>query len=304
MKSITYETSAGATVALLATREAMFATLIQFSLLNGAGSLYYTSSDWPLKFNGNTYQTAMNSGVVIDRKGSKAKIKWNIGTHVNTLAIDVLANNAKVNGQDFFAAVKQGVFDGATVTFYRAYWNRTTSFMNPILPVGVVQMFAGHVAQIDSSRSKVTFTIKDYMDLLNIQLPRNLYQGGCLNTLYDTACTLNANSFMETGGVTSGSSASVVNNTTLTGTTGVYDQGKITFTSGLNNGISRSVKQYINGSPTTIALLSPFPNTPANGDTFKVFQGCNKTQSTCNTKFSNLINFRGFPYIPENSTAV
>lgn len=304
MKSVTYETSVGALVALLATREITFATLVQFSLLQGAGSLYYTSGDWPVKFNGNTYGTAMGTGVTIDRKGSKAKIKCNIGTQANTLTFDVLPKSAKVNGQDFFAAVKQGVFDGATVTFYRAYWNPTTGFMNPILPVGVVQMFAGHVAQVDSSRSKVTFTIKDFLDLLNIQLPRNLYQGGCVNTLYDTACTLNPASFSAAGAVASGSTASIINDTTLAGASGLYDQGKITFTSGVNNGISRSVKQYILGSPNTLALLSPLPNTPGIGDTFTAYQGCNKSQTTCVNKFNNVANFRGFPYIPENSTAV
>jgi uncharacterized phage protein (TIGR02218 family) len=42
----------------------------------------------------------------------------------------------------------------------------------------------------------------------------------------------------------------------------------------------------------------------AAGDSFSIYPGCDKQQSTCQNKFANLINFRRFPYIPENSTAV
>ena len=305
MKTPAYETSAGALIALLQTRQAVFASLVKISLLNGAGTLYYSSSQWPILFNGNTYQTAMQTGVTIDRKGGKAKIKWNIGTQANSLNFDDIPQpTATVNGQGFQAAVKQGVFAGATVTFYRAYWAGGGAFQNPILPVGVVQMFAGHVAETQISRTKVNFTIKDFLDVLNIQLPRNIYQGGCINTLYDTACTLNPNSFKATGSATSGSTASIINDTTLSGASGIYSQGKVTFTSGVNNGISRSVKQYTNGSPNTIALLSPFPNTPGVGDTFNIFNGCDKSLGTCLNTFNNLANFRGFPFIPESQTGV
>lgn len=40
------------------------------------------------------------------------------------------------------------------------------------------------------------------------------------------------------------------------------------------------------------------------GDAFTIYPGCDKQQSTCSAKFNNLIHFRGFPYVPENSAAV
>ena len=303
MKTPVYETSTGALMVLLQTRQAIWATLIKIDLINGAGSLYYSSSEWPILFNSHTYLTPAQLGVTIDRKSSKAKIKWKTGTQTNTLNFDAIPNGGLVNGQAFLSACRQGVFDGAAVTLFRAFWAGGGGFQNPIKPVGVVQMFAGHVSQVQSGRSVATFQVNDNLDLLNIQLPRVIYQGGCVNTLYDTACTLSANNFNEAGATVTGSSANLIN-ATLTGATGIYDQGKITYTSGANNGISRSIKQYVKGTPGTIALLSPFPNIPAPGDAFNIFQGCNKLQSTCVTKFNNLVNFRGFPYIPENNTAV
>ena len=44
--------------------------------------------------------------------------------------------------------------------------------------------------------------------------------------------------------------------------------------------------------------MYPLPFAPAPGDTFNVAFGCDHTQATCQSKFNNLVNFRGFPYVP------
>lgn len=36
----------------------------------------------------------------------------------------------------------------------------------------------------------------------------------------------------------------------------------------------------------------------ASGDVFDVVAGCDKRKETCAAKFSNLVNFRGFPFMP------
>ncbi len=38
----------------------------------------------------------------------------------------------------------------------------------------------------------------------------------------------------------------------------------------------------------------------AAGDTFAVTAGCDKLFSTCQAKFANGVNFRGFPHMPGN----
>ena len=37
---------------------------------------------------------------------------------------------------------------------------------------------------------------------------------------------------------------------------------------------------------------------PLPGDAFSVTAGCDKSFSTCRTKFANHLNFRGFPHLP------
>ena len=302
MKSILYETSGGATAALLATRQFQWVGLYTIVLLNGAGTLYYTTGDVPLKFNGNTYLTASETGIIMGKQGQRTKIKWRIGVEVDTMQFDAIPNGGTVNGQKWLDAIQQGVFDGADVTFSHAYWPQQ-AYTSPILPTGVIVMFAGIVAPLTAGRSSTQFTVNSYLQYLNQMLPRNVYQSQCINNLGDTACTISLAGLAVAGTALTGSTATLLS-ATIANATGYFDLGKITFTSGVNNGISRGVKAYVIGTPGTISLMSPFPQISSNGDTFNIYPGCDKLQTTCAAKFSNLANFRGFPNIPENSTGV
>ena len=295
------KTASAPLIALLATRQFTYARLYQFTLIGGS-TLYYTSCDTDILWGGNTYISGGKTGLLFDTSGNKAQCHWKFGVEVDTLAFTVIPNGATINSQQFLSAVTQGVFDGAELTVLDAYWGQQ-GWQKPIIPVGVVNMFVGRVADIAASRSQATFNVNSHLELLNQNLPRTIYQAGCCNTLYDTACTLNQASFSASGSVTSAGYAYWIN-TALSQATGYFDHGKITFTSGANNGLSRTVKGYWLQSPCVVQTISPFPNVPAIGDTFTIYSGCDKTQATCSNKFGNLANFRGFPYIPDNTTAV
>lgn len=76
---------------------------------------------------------------------------------------------------------------------------------------------------------------------------------------------------------------------------GYFDGGLITFTSGLCDGFSQEVKAYV---PGQITLHLPMPYALAAGDTYSLVAGCDKALSTCRDRFSNVVNFRGEPYLP------
>ena len=79
---------------------------------------------------------------------------------------------------------------------------------------------------------------------------------------------------------------------------GWFTAGLIKFTSGLNNGFSGNVKLY-ESATKKITLQIQMPYTVTVGDTYSMSAGCLKRfQQDCVTKFSNAINFRGFPYVP------
>jgi uncharacterized phage protein (TIGR02218 family) len=79
------------------------------------------------------------------------------------------------------------------------------------------------------------------------------------------------------------------------GTSGFFDFGVITMTSGDNDGLSVEVKSYVEGQ---ITLALPFPYDIAVGDTYSMHAGCDKSMETCRDRFKNIKNFRGFPYLP------
>ena len=47
-----------------------------------------------------------------------------------------------------------------------------------------------------------------------------------------------------------------------------------------------------------------FPHIPQPGDTFTVYPGCDRRQVTCDTKFHNIVNFGGTPFVPIPETAI
>lgn len=87
-----------------------------------------------------------------------------------------------------------------------------------------------------------------------------------------------------------------------------WDYGKVTFTSGANNGLSMEIKSftYVNGSPgvAEISLFLPMPNDIALSDTYTIVTGCQKRfTEDCVGVYDNADNFRGFPFIPTRDQA-
>jgi uncharacterized phage protein (TIGR02218 family) len=77
----------------------------------------------------------------------------------------------------------------------------------------------------------------------------------------------------------------------------------LTWTSGANAKLSRAIRQYT-GVSGGMTLIAPMPFAVAAGDAFTAYPGCDKQMATCSSKFSNLINFGGQPFIPSPETAV
>lgn len=262
----------------------------------------YCGGDRDVTANGFLYPAGGGTGPYFDRQDNKAKCHWKVGVAVDQLVFDVLPGNATVLGESFLAAVLQGVFDSAELTLERAFmgaYGDTSS--------GTVILFAGRVADIDCGRSLATFTVNSHLELLNISLPRNLWQASCVNNLGDASCTVDLSGYAVSGAAATGSTASVVA-ASLGNATGYFDLGKIIFTGGANAGLWRGVKSWVAGSAGasgTVSLLAPFPAAPAAGDGFTIYPGCDKSLGAngC-AKFSNTAHFRGFPYVPTPETAV
>jgi uncharacterized phage protein (TIGR02218 family) len=82
---------------------------------------------------------------------------------------------------------------------------------------------------------------------------------------------------------------------------GWFTAGKLTWTSGANEGQAIEVKSHrVEDGVVWLELWQAMPEPLAAGDTFVVTAGCDKYFDTCVAKFNNAVNFRGFPHIPGN----
>jgi uncharacterized phage protein (TIGR02218 family) len=78
---------------------------------------------------------------------------------------------------------------------------------------------------------------------------------------------------------------------------GWFNDGLITFTSGVLNGYSFEIATW-DGAILGLFGGAPLPFAPSPGDTFEIEPGCDKVRSTCSKKFSNIVNFAGEADIP------
>lgn len=262
------------------------ADLYALTLLGG-GVYYYTTWDVDIVYNGHTYSSV---GALFER----SKIRIVLGVEVDEMDLTVYASPALlINGVPFLQAVRSGAMDGASVRLDRAFMSA------PPDVVGTLYQFGGNVASVRAGRSTAQFKIKSKLELLNVQMPRNTYQPGCIHTLWDADCGLNKAAFKVSSAAASGSTASLIN-AALAQADGWFSLGTVEFTGGANSGMTRTVKRHVSGA---LQLILPLPVAPAPGDTFDCYPGCDRQQLTCAGKLVNILHFRAMPYIPVPETA-
>lgn len=283
------KTASPALRALLETSRTFYmADLYTFTLTNGT-TLRYTSADVPLTVGGLTY---VHDGPLIKR----GRTRLTLGLEVDTLDITMLANERHlIRETPWLQAARSGALDGASVRLDRLFLDDWASSNG-----GSVAMFQGVVAEVDAGRTELSLTVKNaLLTLLDTPLPRNVYQSGCLHTVYQGGCGLNRVAFSSGGTVTGGDLLTLA--TPLPQPAGYFTLGNITFTSGPNNGTSRAVREHAAGQLT---LAAPLAQPCQTGDTFSISPGCDGQRETCRTRFGNEPNFRGFPFIPTPETAL
>lgn len=126
------------------------------------------------------------------------------------------------------------------------------------------------------------------------------FNRNCDTTLGSTRCTINLATQSAGGTVSAVNSSQKRLQFTASPGWGApanwYNYGNLTWATGLNAGISMEVKTFTGSNVWTLVLPMPFDIQV--GDTFLAISGCDKTHVTCKNKFSNLVNFQGFPFIP------
>jgi uncharacterized phage protein (TIGR02218 family) len=276
---------------LLASKTLAKADCYQITL-NGGAVLRWTDCDVAINLSGITYIP----GPPIEDGGVKSKR----GIQVDTLDLTLFdaLGTTLVAGLALVTFARQGGFDGATIQVTRtaaADWNSALQ--------GSYVRFSGRISGVsDITRTRLTLNCSSWMELLNVSMPRNVYQSGCINDLYGAACTLAKATYQASGTVGSGTNGTTTFSSNLATTANYYALGFVVFQTGPNAGLQRTIKSQ--DASGNLTLVTPLPSAPAAGNTFLAYPGCDKTQSTCSTKFANLSHYRGFPYVPAPETAL
>ena len=269
----------------------LMADLFEFQLVDGT-ALRYTNFDADFLCDARLYSSI---GPIIRRSRTRCVI----GVEVDTLNLEVVPGpNDLLLGAPWLKAVGAGALDGATLALYRV-------FLQPDLSVvGGITLFVGQVADIQITRTLAKLTVNSAVQMLNVKLPRNVWQPGCIHTLYDADCGIDRDdpAIATETTVHSGSTTTALASGLALVEARWFDQGYVQFLSGALTGVRRTIKSC--SGDGVFQLLLPLPSIPVVGNVFKAYPGCDKTQATCTNKFHNVRNFLGFPYVPVAETAI
>jgi uncharacterized phage protein (TIGR02218 family) len=123
-----------------------------------------------------------------------------------------------------------------------------------------------------------------------------VYAPDCAADLGDARCGVDLAALEDSGAVDAVISATAFT-TVLAQATGWYDGGELAWTGGANAGQTVAVRSW-DAATGMLALFLPALYPMQVGDEFTIRPGCDKSFATCQTKFDNVINFRGFPHVP------
>lgn len=277
-------------IALLDADQFIMADLYTITTIQGI-EYRYTSYDVNLTVQGKEFRA---DGPIISREG----ISLSLGIEVDNLSITIETNeNTKFGDVPVAQAFHNGILDGARFKLERI-------FMDVYTPTdtsaGTLTLFEGRIVEPELNRYVINASVVSDVDSLKLQMPRNLYTPGCLNTLFDSSCGLQSANYAVNTTVAVNSIPSRIL-CELSQPQGWFTQGVVEFLEGVNVGIKRTVRLHESGA---LLLTLPLLEMPEIGEAIRVYPGCDKRLDTCTNRFNNRARFRGAPFVPVPETSI
>ena len=191
-------------------------------------------------------------------------------------------------------------FQGRRITLSKVFQDKLASADNEII------LFTGEMGApkiIDKGKKGVVqiMALSDF-NTLGATFPARAYAKPCTWVFDGTECLGGGATLADPktdGAAESGSSTTQIIDTMHRGEADDYwITGKLTMTSGNNDGERRMIKGSTN-STGAIDIIVPLPNALGVGDTYNIERGCDKTGRTCKNTFDNWINYGGFIALPK-----
>lgn len=240
----------------------------------------FTDHDYPLVFNDTEFLP--NSGFL------PSGVRSELGLNVDDSDVAGAFTHDAVTEKD----LRDGRYDGAKVEVFLVDWRA---------PSTAIKLRTQEIGEVSFSNHHFRAELRSITHKLNQPQGRG-YCTKCTANLGDSSCGFDLNNplYQTNGSVTYSADEQTSIVTGLEGfDPGWFRFGLVNWTSGENIGLSVEVydHQYADGE-VKLKFFAPVPNIPQLSDTFIITAGCAKTFSTCKEKFSNALNFQGFPHMP------
>ena len=239
----------------------------------------FTDHDQDITYNSLTYKAA--TGFTPSAIDNSASLR------VDNLDVEGMLSSGSLTEADIFA----GLYDFARIDIFQLNYLDTSQ--------GILKLRRGWLGEVSLSKQQFTAEVRGLTQAL-AQNIGEYFAPSCRATLGDTRCKIDMGPHTTTGSVTTANTTLSFFDTARTEASALFTNGKITFTSGANNGLSMEVKEYSYSATTGgfISLTLPMPYSILVGDSYSLQKGCDKTLATCLSRFNNVLNFRGEPHVP------
>ena len=237
------------------------------------------------------HDTAVAFGGVVFRpdSGLSARaLEQRTGLSVDNSEVVGVLSDAAITEEDVVA----GRFDGAAVEAWLVNWAD---------PAARMLQFRGALGEIERSGAAFRAELRGLAEALNQPLGL-VYQAPCSAVLGDARCRVDLDApgrATEAGVIEVATARSF---TVLAGESFAprwFERGLATVLTGAAAGLTGIVKvDRIATDGREIELWEELRAELRAGDTVRIVAGCDKRAETCREKFSNFMNFRGFPHIP------
>ena len=188
--------------------------------------------------------------------------------------------------------ISAGRFDGAQVKSWLVNWSNTEDR---------ALQFQGSIGEITKTGGEFRAELRGLSEALNVPRGR-VYQAACSAVLGNGDCgfDLSTPGFSIETEIVEVRDRRVMTFADLSPfAQSWFERGTLEVLDGAANGLSRVIKEdrTVDGL-REIQLWESLMADVAAGDQVRLIAGCDKRAETCKAKFSNFLNFRGFPHIP------